>query len=194
MDIQTSHMKQRCYFISAMCGLSLYGWYNYSLFDPITIDYCSPYYQTCLLCHFYLCWDTYQMIFSKNKMILFRKELFIHHIVSLFVSVSFTNYAPLYLSHIFIMESISLMNHILKDKQLLLKIYRTLCICLIRLPFSVWSSSHYIPNILIPHLKKSIIYQPHYFILYVNTHIFYFFIAYDMYILWKIYKPKHKKL
>ncbi len=35
MDIQTEHMKKRCYFISAMCGMSLYSWYNYSLFDPI---------------------------------------------------------------------------------------------------------------------------------------------------------------
>jgi omega-6 fatty acid desaturase (delta-12 desaturase) len=194
VDIQNQHMKNRCYFLTVICGMSLYSWYNYSLFDPITIDYYSQYYQNCLLCNFYLCWDTYQMIFSQNKKVLFRKELLIHHILSLFVSVSFTNYAPLYLSHIFIMESISVMNHILKDKQLLLKIYRTLCICLIRIPLSVWSLSYYIPNILIPHLKKSITHQPYYFILYVNTHIFYFFIAYDMYILFKLYKPKHKKL
>lgn len=35
MNIQTEHMKRRCYFISAICGMSLYTWYNYSLFDPI---------------------------------------------------------------------------------------------------------------------------------------------------------------
>lgn len=194
VDIQNQHMKNRCYFLTGICGMSLYSWYNYSLFDPINSDYCSQYYVNCLLCNFYLCWDTYQMIFSKNKMILFRKDLVIHHTLSLCASVSLMNYTPLYLSHIFIMESISLMNHILKDKQLLLKIYRTVCICLIRLPLSVWNLSHYMPNILIPHLKKSITYQSHYFILYVNTRLFYFFIAYDMYILWKIYKPKHKKL
>ncbi len=29
MDIQMEHMKHRCYFITAMCSMSLYNWYNY---------------------------------------------------------------------------------------------------------------------------------------------------------------------
>ncbi len=195
VDIQNQHMKKRCYFLFVICSMSLYSWYRYSLFDPIPIkiDYFSQYYQNCLLCTFYLLWDTYQMIFSKNKTILFRKDLILHHILSLFVSISFINYIPLYLSHIFIMESISVMNYIWKDKPLLLKIYRTMCICLIRIPFSLWSLSHYIPNTIIPYLKTLTLYQSHYELLCVNSHIFYLFIVYDIYIIWKVYKPKHKK-
>ena len=194
IDIQNQHMKNRCYFLSVICGMSLYSWYNYSLFDPITIDYFSQYYQNCLLCAFYLCWDTYKMILSKNKTLLFRKELLIHHILSMFVCISFTNYVPLYLSHIFIMESISLMNYIWKDKPMLLKIHRTLCICLIRIPFSIWSLFYYIPNIVIPYLKESTLHRFHYVLLCVNSQIFYFFIVYDMYILWKIYNPKVRNI
>ena len=48
-QIQIKHMKYRCCFISVMCGMSLYSWYNYSLFNPITNDFFTPYYQNCLL-------------------------------------------------------------------------------------------------------------------------------------------------
>ncbi len=68
----TEHMKRRCYFISEMCGMSLYSWYNYSLFDPLNNSFFTPYYQNCLLMMFYLGWDTYHMI---NKHILFRTDL-----------------------------------------------------------------------------------------------------------------------
>ena len=35
MDIQIEHMNQRLFFIQAMFCMSLYNWYNYSLFDTI---------------------------------------------------------------------------------------------------------------------------------------------------------------
>lgn len=59
MDIQTEHMKHRCYFISAMCGISLYGGYNYSLFDPINNSFFTLYYQNCLLMLFSLGYISY---------------------------------------------------------------------------------------------------------------------------------------
>ncbi len=65
MDNQTVHMKQRCYFIAAMCGMSLYSWYNYSLFEPINNSFMTPYYQNCLLMLFYLGWDTYHMTINR---------------------------------------------------------------------------------------------------------------------------------
>ena len=101
MDIQTEHMKHRCYFISAMCGMSLYSWYNYSLFDPINNSFFTPYYQTCLFMLFYLGWDTYHMI---TKPVLYRTDLMIHHLVS-FITYWFSiNYGALQLSNILIME------------------------------------------------------------------------------------------
>jgi hypothetical protein len=88
MDIQTEHMKYRCYFISVMCGMSLYNWYNYSLFDPIDNSFFTPYYQNCILMLFYLGWDTYHMI---RTPILFRTDLMIHHCVTAIGGVSYIN-------------------------------------------------------------------------------------------------------
>lgn len=189
MDIQTEHMKQRCYFISCMCGMSLYSWYNYSLFDPVNNSFFTIYYQNCLLMLFYLLWDTYHMI-SKPK--LFRTDLIIHHSVTSIVYLSFTNIIPLEASNVLIMECISLMNYVWRNNPQLLKLYRTLCIFGIRMPLSFWMWLYYNPTVLYPYLKLT---RSHNHYLYLSTlgNISLFFIVYDMFILWKLYKPNKLK-
>jgi len=178
-------MKNRCYFISTMCGMSLYSWYNYSLFDPINNSFFTPYYQNCLLMLFYLGWDTYHMI---NIPILYRTDLMIHHSVTLVIYLSSINNTSLQMSNVLIMESISLMNYIWRNKQQLLKLYRTLCIFCIRIPVSLWFWLYYNPNIIYPYWKTTVTY-PHYLYLSTLTNLYIFFIVYDMFILWKLYKP-----
>ncbi len=75
-NIQVTHMKHRCQFIYTMCCVSLFGWYNHSLFDPINNLFLTPHYQNGLLFLFYLGWDTYHMI---RTPVLFRTDLMIHH-------------------------------------------------------------------------------------------------------------------
>ena len=72
-----------------------------------------------------------------NKL-LFRADLMIHHVISLIVFVSLINYITLQLSNVLIMECISLMNYILRKHSKILKLYRILCICIVRLPLSFW--------------------------------------------------------
>ena len=187
--IRDEHMKHRCYFITTMCGLSLYTWSNYSLFDPITNDFFTPYYQNCLLMIFYLTWDTYNMI---TRPILYRTDLMIHHAVVFIVFISSKNYMSLLASNIIIMENISLLNYALRDNIRLLNLYRTACILFVRLPLTIWVFIYYNPNIIIPHLYKTVTtveYYYLYFILKLQT----FFILYDMFILWKLYSPGKKK-
>ena len=143
MDIQTVHMKQKCYFISAMCGMSLYSWYNYSLFDPIDNSFFTPYYQNGLLFCFYLGWDTYHMI---TIPVLFRTDLMIHHSVCFVCYVSYINNTPLQMSHYLSMECISLMNYVWRNNPQLLKLYRTLCILCVRVPLITWCFLYYNPT------------------------------------------------
>ena len=48
-EIKEANMKYRCICMSIMCAISLYNWFNYSLFDPIINEISYPYYQNCLL-------------------------------------------------------------------------------------------------------------------------------------------------
>jgi hypothetical protein len=189
MDTPNEHMKHRCYFISAMCGMSLYNWYNYSLFDPINNSFFTPYYHNCLLMLFYLGWDTYHMI---TNPILYRTDLMIHHSVSLVVYLSYINNTTLQMSNFLIMECISLMNYIWRNSPQLLKLYRTLCIFCIRIPLSLYMWLYYSPNYNYPYWKIQRTY-PHYLYLSTLDDVCLFFILYDMFILWKLYKPKNIK-
>ena len=173
MDIQTEHMKQRCYFIYAICGMSLYNWYNYSLFDPINNSFFTPYYQNCMLMLFYLGWDTYKMIINH---VLFRTDLMIHHSVSLVVYLSYINNTTLQMSNVLIMECISLMNYIWRNNPKLLKMYRTSCIFCVRIPLSLYMWLYYNPNYIYPYLKLT---QSHIYYLYLSTlgNIYIFFIV-----------------
>ena len=190
MDIQTVHMKHRCYFISAMCGMSLYSWYNYSLFDPINNSFFTPYYHNCLLMLFYLSWDTYHMI---TNPILYRTDLTIHHSVTLVVYLSYINNTTLQMSNVLIMECISSMNYICRNNPEALNLYRTLCIFCIRIPLSLYMWLYYNPNYIYPYLKIQRTY-PYYLYLYTLGNIYLFFILYDMFILWKLYNQKTKTI
>jgi len=190
MDIQTEHMKYRCYFISAMCSISLYGWYNYSLFDTINNSVLTPYYQNSMIMLFYLGWDTYYMIVTP---VLFRTDLMIHHSVTTVVFLSYINHTALQMNNVLIMECISLMNYAWRNHPKLLKLYRTLCICCVRMPLSLWMWSYYNPTVVLPHLQLT---RTHYHYLYLCAlaNVYLFFILYDMFILWKLYKPVQPKL
>jgi len=188
---KTEHMKHRCYFIFAMCGMSLYSWYNYSLFAPVDNSFFRPYYLNCLLMLFYLGWDTYHMI---TNPIIYRTDLMIHHSISLVVYLSYINNTPLQMSNVLIMECISLMNYIWRNHPQLLNLYRTLCILGIRMPLSTWMGLYYNPNIIYPYFQLTHTYQ-HYLYLSTLGNIYLFFIVYDIFILVKLYKPsKLKKL
>lgn len=190
MNIQTEHMKRRCYFISAICGMSLYTWYNYSLFDPINNSFLTPYYQNCLFMLFYLGWDTYHII---TNPVLYRTDLMINHCFTIVFGFSFTK-IPLVGSNVLIMECISLMNYIWRNNPKLLKLYRTICVLCIRIPLSLWLLLYYSPNIIIPYYKPLNLHNIHYLYLsslHLNGWIMY--IIYDMFILWKLYNQKTKK-
>jgi hypothetical protein len=188
MDIQTEHMKQRCYFISAMCGMSMYSWYNYSLFDPINNSFFTPYYQNGLLFLFYLCWDTISMF---RNPILFRTDLLIHHTMSLVFTASSINNNTLQMSNFMILECISLMNYIWRNNPKLLKMYRFFCVFYIRTPLTLWFWYYYNPTIMYPYWKYTLTHN-HYLYMKTLYDMSIFFVFYDMFILWKLYKQKIK--
>jgi len=192
-EIQNRHMKNRCYFIFVMCSLSLYNWYNYSLFDVIQNDFFTLYYQNCLIMLFYLTWDTYHMTISKNKKILFRTDLLIHHIICGIAFLSFINFLPLQMSNYLIMECISLLNYALRCNENLLKIYRTFCILFVRIPIITWYLVYYNPTIGIHIIKNNVSLYCYYY-LYMIERLHFFFIIYDIFILWKLYKPQKIKI
>lgn len=179
MNIQNVHMKHRCYYLFVSCLLSLHTWYIYPSFDIshvtsyLKIDsnsYLKLYYKNCFL-GLYLLWDVFNMTLSKNRKVLFRKDLIIHHVASLYLLFKYINITPLEWSKITIMECISLMNYIWRDNKKLLKTYRTFCIFFVRMPVSFWIFfNFYKNNIDFPYLKSSL-----------------FIIFYDAYILWKLY-------
>jgi hypothetical protein len=190
LDIQNEHMKRRCMFISAMCGLSLYSWYNYSLFDPIDNNPYTPYYQNGLLFLFYLGWDTYHMA---TTAILYRTDLVIHHIFAFMLTGSSLNNCTLHMSDYMIMECISLMNYTLRNNVRVLNIYRTVCILCVRMPLTLWFILFYHPTYMFPYWEM---YRTpnHYLYLYWLYKGTCFFLFYDMLILWKVYKTKTHKI
>lgn len=185
-QIQEEHMKNRCYFVSTLFGLSVYGWYNYSLFDPIIVDVYTSYYQSCLLMLFYLGWDTYHMTLGPNRSILYRSDLMIHHSISSVVFMVTLPIIPIFTNHLLIMECISIFNYALRNNQNVLNVYRILCIVIVRIPLILYSYCVFVPGVLEPHLKSLTVYYPQY-ILFTYTMLL-TFIVYDINILWRIYK------
>jgi hypothetical protein len=183
LDVQNKHMKYRCCFISTLCSLSLYTWYtavdtihDNNDYNQHPTSQTSPPYLNCLFMAFYLCWDTYHMTLSSNRRILFRTDLIIHHVVTLSTLLNYINHIPLEISKIIIMECISLMNYTWRDNKKRLNLYRTFCILFVRMPLSLFFLFNKINNIVrFP---------------YTNINGYWFFIFYDAFILWKIYKPK----
>ncbi len=185
--ISDEHMRKRCMFVSALCGMSMYGWYNNSVFDPISNDVYTTYYQNCLFMLFYLSWDTYHMILGPNKRVLFRTDLVIHHSLCLVIFSSYINHIPLQMSNFTIMECISLMNYIWRDNPRLLNMYRLICIHFIRVPVIIRYFFYIDPRITMPFLKNKLPLY-HYQYLYALHHLELFSILYDVFIVWKIYK------
>jgi hypothetical protein len=192
LDVQNKHMKHRCCFISTLCSLSLYTWYNncsssdtvYMSIPPTHDDNdhrlsrfhrLTPQYLNCLLVGFYLSWDMYHMTLSSNRSILFRTDLIIHHVSMLSTLLNYMNYIPLEISKIIIMECISLMNYTWRDNKKILNLYRTFCILFVRMPLSFFFICK----------RNTIITFP-----YTQINGYWFFIFYDAFILWKIYKSK----
>lgn len=179
MDVHNKHMKYRCYFLFASCILSLHTWYIYPSFDMIHVknylkiddnSYFKLYYKNCFLGLYFL-WDMFHMTLSKNRKVLFRKDLMIHHVVSFYLLFNYINIIPMEWSKFTIVECISLMNYIWRDNKKLLKIYRTFCILFVRMPLSfLIFFSFYKNNIDFPYLKSLS-----------------FMIIYDAYIIWKLY-------
>ena len=179
INIQNVHMKHRCYCLFVSCLLSLHTWYIYPSFDNshvtsyLKIDsnsYLKLYHKNCFL-GLYLLWDVFNMTLSKNRKILFRKDLIIHHVTSLYLLFKYINITPLEWSKFTIVECISLMNYIWRNNKNLLKIYRTCSIFFVRMPLSFWIFfNFYKSNIDFPYLKSLL-----------------FIIFYDVYILWKLY-------
>lgn len=188
MDIQIQHTKYRCNMISIMLGLSLYGWYNYSLFDPISNDLFTSYYLNCVFMLFYLGWDVYYML---SMTVLFRMDLIIHHFLTFGTFLLFMNICPLQLSNMMIMESISLMNYYWKNHPKLLKIYRMFCIWFIRCPVWFWTWIYYFPNYVLPHYKN-IISHNHYTLLSILMRMLLFCSFYDIFLIYKMFKCKKK--
>jgi len=190
LDVKNKHMKHRCCFIFTLCSLSLYTWYNNcSRSDTVYMSThndndhrvsrfhrLTPQYLNCLLVGFYLSWDMYCMTLSSNRRILFRTDLIIHHVVTLGTILNYMNYIPLELSKIIIMECISLMNYTWRDNKKKLNLYRTFCILFVRMPLSFF---------FILYKSNTIARFP-----YTQINGYWFFIFYDAFILWKIYKPK----
>jgi hypothetical protein len=193
LDVQNKHMKHRCCFISTLCSLSLFTWYNncsssdtVSMSIPPTHDdndyrhprfhHLTPQYLNCLFMAFYLCWDMYHMTLSSNRRILFRTDLIIHHVVTLKTILYYINHIPLEISKTIIMECISLMNYTWRDNKKKLNLYRTFCILFVRMPLSFFFMLY---------KRNTIVTFP-----YTQINGYWFFIFYDAFILWKIYKPK----
>ncbi len=175
-----------------MCSMSVYNWVNYSVFDPIDNSICTPYYHSGLLFLFYLGWDTYHMTMSSNRHVLYRTDLMIHHIFSFILTSSSLNNSALHVSNYMLAECISLMNYTWRNNPRLLNTYRTACILLVRAPMSIWFWVHYHPTYLFPYWELSRT-PNHYLYLCRLYNCTCFFLFYDMFILWKIYKPKKSK-
>jgi hypothetical protein len=184
------HTKYRCNWISIMIGLSLYGWYNYSLFDPINNDFFTSYYLNCVSMVIYLGWDIYYIL---SIPVLFRMDLIIHHFLAIGTFLLFMNICPLQMNNTVIMESISLMNYYWRNNPNLLKIYRMFCILFIRFPIWYWVWIYYFPNYVLPHYKD-IISHNHYTILSVSMRMILFCGLYDVFIIYKILKNKKKSI
>ena len=186
---KNNHMKKRCFFITIMCLLSLIGWYHYNIYDPFNFHYISLYFLNNMIMIFYLLWDIYCMIISSNRMVLYRKDLIIHHFITLIVYLSYTNKVPIVTNNVLIMESISLMNTVLKNHAVALKIYRTIVIFVIRIPICLWMLFYYNPRFIIPQFIK----QKNYYLA-ILSNIYILFILYDINILIKLYGLKKKLL
>jgi hypothetical protein len=126
---------------------------------------------------------------SKNRRILYRTDLMIHHLVCFVVYLSYIGNTTLQINNVLIMEIISAMNHVLCDHNDILKIFRTACIFCIRMPLSLWFRFYYNPNYQYSYLRNTYNYYHSEYLVFLGN-IYLFFVVYDIYILWRLYKPR----
>ena len=183
MDIRDEHMKTRCYFMWAMCSISLYNWFTYSLFEPINNDIWKPYYLNSALFIYYLCWDSYKMLLSSDRKILYRTDLMIHHGISLFTFLSLINFTSLQCNHVLVMECISLLNYILRSRPKTLAYYRLFCILAVRIPMCLYMLNYNWHHIMFyaPTMELYYQHQPY-------EKIYFLFLLYDAYLLKQLHK------
>jgi hypothetical protein len=141
---------------------------------------------------FYVSWDTYHMTLSTNRKILFRTDLLIHHIVGFTIFYWSIDHNALQTNHILVAECVSLMNYVWRNNPKLLKIYRTLCILLVRMPIWVWFWLYYNPTYVYPYWKSTRTYN-HYLFLRTLGNMYCFFIMYDVFLLWKIHSQENSR-
>lgn len=133
-----THMKHRCTCIAVMCGLSAHDWFAHSIYDPITTDRWNVSGLNILFAIGYLTWDMNAMLFGTNHSILYRKDLLIHHVVSIISFSAGMYFIPLVCSRDLLCESLSLLNYTFRDDHNgpFLHKYRLATILLIRLPIT----------------------------------------------------------
>jgi len=188
--IRDNHMFYRCNVMFLMCGLSLYGWYNNSIFDfPLVNNIYSPYYINSCIFIAYLLWDTYKMLLSKNRAILYRNDLVIHHVVNLVIYSNLQNNSIqgvyLFGSHFLLAECISVFNYVLREPQwsIILNYYRLGCIMFIRMPIWLLMYLYYFPYVYSYSIYVD--YNERLVVWYLKQ-VALFFILYDAYLLKQI--------
>ena len=128
------------------------------------------------------------MTLSSYKMILYRKDLVIHHTFSLLLVSGAMPYVSLQCSHVILMECLSIMNYTWRhhNYHMRLNYYRLLCIFLIRIPICFYMMYYVNPVYFIPYYK-SISYIKFLCAYYLN-YSFYFYIFYDLFLIKQIYR------
>ena len=194
MESADIHMKHRCMWLSVICGLSAYTWYCCPLFvlfpDVIFTPYTfTPSVSNGVIFVCYLIWDTHKMLTDRR---LYRSDLIIHHGIAFIISGSCTYYIPTQMSQYLVMESISLMNYTLRDLPNILKIYRTFVITCIRIPLTLWYYFVYNPYYTIPFIITTTTVNGVLWMRFIYN-LCLFFIVYDIFLLYKIHKPRKIK-
>jgi hypothetical protein len=184
-DIIANHMMNRCCFLWVLFSVSLYDFFTYSFFEPFVNNFTRPYYVNCWFFMFYLGWDSYKMLLSQDRKILYRRDLLIHHLFASYLNLFSLNYVSIIGDLTMLMESISLFNFV-SCKTNTLYYYRLACIFCIRLPISCFISFYYLDYIIIPYYKPKLgWFEFHHLI--TTCRLIYFFILYDVYMIQKLY-------
>lgn len=165
-------IKQRSYFIAIMCGISLYGWSQCSIYDIPHSTECKTAYNTnCSLFILFLCWDACKIMYRKQTVV---DKLVVHHLFSI-IGV-FHNFS-LQTSHVMLSLCMSLMDHTLKNRYIPLIVYRSSCILFVRIPLATYFMIMYNPNNVTFGITMN------------NTPYSICFIAYDIYTMYSAWKP-----
>jgi hypothetical protein len=182
---------KRCCFLWVLFSVSLYDFFAYSLFDPYVNNITRPHYLNCCLFMYYLAWDTYKMCLSQESKLLYRRDLIIHHTISMYLNFFTMNYISITGDLTLLMECISLFNF-LQCKTNPIYYYRLACIFFVRLPISCFISFYYIDSVIIPYYKNRLGWFEFYHLT-TTCRLIYFFILYDFYLIKSIYDILHRQ-